>query len=109
MTAKSPTLQEQLEKERKLVSFDSYDLTVRQLLDMVEERAIFVPPEYQRQFIWKAQNQSTLVESILLGIPIPSIFMATKGLLTNKLVRSTCTNAVIPVPVKRVTFDADCG
>ena len=32
-----------------------------------------------------------------------------KGLLTNKVVISTCTNAVIPVAVKHVTFDADGG
>jgi hypothetical protein len=70
-------LQEQLEAERKLVSFDAYDLTVRQLLDMVEERSVFVPPEYQRQFVWEPARQSTLIESIFLGIPIPSLFMAT--------------------------------
>lgn len=72
-------LQDQLEKERKLVSFDAYDLTVRQLLDMVEEGSVFVPPEYQRQFVWESARQSTLIESIFLGIPIPNIFMATNA------------------------------
>lgn len=75
--SKISQLQEEIEKERKLVSFDSYDLTVRQLMDMVEEGAVFVPPEYQRQFIWESQRQSTLIESIFLGIPVPAIFMAT--------------------------------
>ncbi|WP_223191257.1 hypothetical protein [Pseudomonas proteolytica] len=48
------TLQQQLDGERRLVSFDSYDLSVRQLLDMFESGEIDVPPEYQRQFIWEA-------------------------------------------------------
>lgn len=60
-----------------MVAFDSYDLSVRQLLDMFETGDIFVPPEYQRQFIWDADRQSALIESIYLGIPVPSLFMAT--------------------------------
>jgi uncharacterized protein with ParB-like and HNH nuclease domain len=72
-------LQTQLEKERKLVSFDSYDLSVRQLLDMIEAGEIFVPPEYQRQFIWDPERQSVLIESVFLGIPVPSLFMATNS------------------------------
>ncbi|WP_059611365.1 DUF262 domain-containing protein [Burkholderia ubonensis] len=70
-------LQDQLQKERRLVSFDSYDVTIKQLLDMYEDGHIFVPPEYQRQFVWGVDRQSQLIESVFLGIPIPSLFMAT--------------------------------
>jgi uncharacterized protein with ParB-like and HNH nuclease domain len=70
-------LQKQLDEERRLVSFDSYDMTVRQIFDMFVEGAIFVPPEYQRQFVWDIERESELIESILLGIPVPSLFMAT--------------------------------
>lgn len=73
------SLQEQLDKERRLVSFDSYDLSVRQLLEMFESGEISIPPEYQRQFIWDETRQSELVESVLLGIPVPSLFMATNS------------------------------
>lgn len=71
------TLQSELEQHRKSVSFDSYDITVRQILDMVGERSIDIAPEYQRHFIWGLDRQSTLIESLLLGIPVPSLFMAT--------------------------------
>jgi hypothetical protein len=74
--AKLTKLQDQLDKERRLVSFDSYDLTVSSLMEMMVSGAVFVPPEYQRQFIWEPKRQSTLIESVFLGIPIPSIFMA---------------------------------
>lgn len=76
---RTPDIQNQLDRERKLVSFDSYDLSVRQLLDMIEADEIFVPPEYQRQFIWDPARQSVLVESLFLGIPVPSLFMATNN------------------------------
>ncbi len=67
----------QLEQERRTVSFDTYDLAVRQLLEMVAEGAIDIAPEYQRKFVWEPQRQSEFVESVFLGIPIPSLFMAT--------------------------------
>jgi len=70
-------IQEQLDKNRRSVSFDSYDITVRQLYDMVVEDAIDVAPDYQRHFIWDEVRQSHLIESIFLGIPVPSLFMAT--------------------------------
>lgn len=70
-------IQEQLDKNRRSVSFDSYDITVRQLYDMVVEEAIDVAPDYQRHFIWDEIRQSQLIESIFLGIPVPSLFMAT--------------------------------
>lgn len=73
------TLQQQLDGERRLVSFDSYDLSVRQLLDMFESGEIEVPPEYQRQFIWDESRESQLIESVMLGIPVPSLFMATNS------------------------------
>ncbi|MEN2671089.1 DUF262 domain-containing protein [Herbaspirillum huttiense] len=72
-------LQTQLETERRLVSFDSYDMTVRQIYDMFREGAVKVPPEYQRQFVWGTERESELIESIMLGIPVPSLFMATNS------------------------------
>jgi len=71
------SIQEQLDKNRRSVAFDSYDIAVRQLADMLTEKMIDIAPEYQRHFKWNAERQSQLVESLLLGIPIPSLFMAT--------------------------------
>ena len=70
-------IQEQLDKNRMSVSFDSYDIAVRQIYDMVCEKNIDIAPDYQRHFIWDEERQSQLIESIFLGIPVPSLFMAT--------------------------------
>lgn len=70
-------IQEQLETNRRSVSFDSYDITLKQLHDMVLEGMVDIAPEYQRHFVWDKKRQSTLIESLFLGIPIPSLFMAT--------------------------------
>lgn len=74
MSAQS--LVEQLDLLRRKVDFDTYDITVQQLVTMVEERTINVAPAYQRQFRWDNTRRSTLIESIFLGVPVPSLFMA---------------------------------
>lgn len=67
----------EIRDERRSVSFDSYDITVKQLIDMVAEKQINISPDYQRRFVWDEVRQSQLIESVFLGIPIPSLFMAT--------------------------------
>lgn len=70
-------LQAQLDDNRRSVAFDSYDITIMQLLSMIEEGMIDIAPEYQRHFVWDEVRQSQLVESFFLGIPVPNVFMAT--------------------------------
>ena len=70
-------LMDQLDNQRRRVDFDTYDITVQQLISMVETGAIDVAPIYQRQFRWDNEKRSHLVESVFLGVPVPSLFMAT--------------------------------
>jgi len=77
MAKKAPGLADQLSEERRRVDFDSYDISVQQLLAMVTQEQIDIAPAYQRRFRWEAQRQSQLIESIFLGIPVPNLFMAT--------------------------------
>jgi hypothetical protein len=73
-----PALQRtQLTEQRHKVDFDSYDVTVDELVRRVGSKRIEIAPAYQRQFRWDAERQSRLIESLLLGIPVPSLFMAT--------------------------------
>ena len=67
----------QLDQQRRKVDFDTYDIIVQQLLTMVESGSIDVAPAYQRQFRWNNTKRSHLIESVLLGVPVPSLFMAT--------------------------------
>ena len=75
----NPGLANQLTEERRRVDYDSYDISVQQLLSMVTQHQIDVAPTYQRRFRWDATRQSQLVESIFLGIPVPNLFMATNS------------------------------
>src|SRR5262245_42088983 len=70
------SLIDQLNDQKRKVDFDTYDITVKELLSMVTNKLIDIAPEYQRQFRWDEARQSEFVESVFLGIPIPSLFMA---------------------------------
>jgi len=77
MIALPQVLNEQLQSLRRKVDFDTFDVLLQQLLLMVSKGQIEVAPAYQRQFRWDDIRCSQLIESVLLGIPIPSLFMAT--------------------------------
>jgi uncharacterized protein with ParB-like and HNH nuclease domain len=67
----APAQRRQLQEQRRKVDFDSYDVTVDELIRRVAKRRIEIAPAYQRQFRWDDERQSRLIESILLGIPVP--------------------------------------
>jgi hypothetical protein len=70
----------ELSEQRRRVDFDTYDVTVDELLRRVAAGRIDIAPVYQRQFRWDPPRQSRLIESVLLGIPVPPLFMATNRL-----------------------------
>ena len=43
---------------------------------MVERNAIDVQPYYQRRERWDAQQQSALIESFLINVPVPPVYLA---------------------------------
>lgn len=57
------------------VKYDVRDFTVDYLVKAYREDLFFVP-EYQREFIWPDKNRSKFIESIVLGLPIPMLFVA---------------------------------
>lgn len=79
-------LADQLQAQRRAVDFDTYDISIQQLLSMLQSRAIDIAPAYQRKFRWDNERSSQLVESVFLGIPVPSLFMATNSNATWELV-----------------------
>ncbi|WP_084676949.1 DUF262 domain-containing protein [Massilia niastensis] len=84
-------VEDQIYQKRKSVRYDIRDLTVEVIvakydssLDEVNSEKVTDPgkynyifiPEYQRDFTWDRKRQSKLIESIILGLPIPFIFVA---------------------------------
>ncbi|WOE83818.1 DUF262 domain-containing protein [Aeromonas veronii] len=52
------------------------DLSLKSISDMVENGAIDISPKYQRRERWDSKKESDLIESFLLNIPVPPIYLA---------------------------------
>ncbi len=48
--------------------------SIRQVIDMIADNDIDLTPDFQRKFVWKKKQRSGLIESLLLGIPLPSFY-----------------------------------
>ncbi|HGW8507183.1 TPA: DUF262 domain-containing protein [Raoultella ornithinolytica] len=73
--------EEQIRTEQKDVDFETKEFTVELLVNKYhsgledDTNELFVP-DYQRDFVWSEKRQSRLIESLILGFPIPYIFTA---------------------------------
>jgi uncharacterized protein with ParB-like and HNH nuclease domain len=82
MKAATSDLRVQLDEQRRKVDVDHYDLTIREIVRMATEvdysgkKELNVAPTYQRKFRWDVNDESRLVESIFLGLPVPPVFVA---------------------------------
>ncbi|WP_062787533.1 DUF262 domain-containing protein [Novosphingobium capsulatum] len=68
----------EINKAQRLVRTDAYQMSVGEIITMYEDNEITIDPEFQRLFRWEIGQKSKLIESLLLGIPIPSIFVFEK-------------------------------
>jgi hypothetical protein len=69
------SLQKEIDKTRKEINTDSYSMSIGELINIYQDKEINIHPDFQRFFRWSDHQKSTFIESILLGIPIPPIFV----------------------------------
>ncbi len=74
--------EKQIEAEKKNVDYDTREFTIEFLVEVKylkgeenDTNDLYVP-EYQREFVWDDFRQSRFIESIILGLPIPLVFVA---------------------------------
>ena len=70
------SLDAEVKARRKEIRSDGYPMSIGELISMYRDDELDMHPEFQRYFRWTPEQKSRLVESILLGIPIPSIFVS---------------------------------
>ncbi|MFP9116967.1 DUF262 domain-containing protein [Flavobacterium sp. RNTU_13] len=66
---------QQIEDKRTSFKTDNYAMSIGELVNLYENNEIIIRPEYQRLFRWTHGQKVKLIESIILGIPIPSVFV----------------------------------
>ena len=70
------SLQEEIDITRQEIRTDNYSMSIGEWISLYEKNEIDIHPDFQRFFRWSDHQKSTFIESILLGIPIPPIFVS---------------------------------
>ncbi|SDY72152.1 Protein of unknown function DUF262 [Saccharopolyspora shandongensis] len=72
---------EELDAEDASGSVDEYsivsspnDFNTRTMTSFIEEGAVRIP-RFQRNYVWDRRRASKLIESLILGLPIPQVFL----------------------------------
>lgn len=68
-------LDKEIEEAQRIVKTDAYQMSIGEIVSMYENNEIIINPDFQRLFRWNISQKSRFIESILLGIPIPNIFV----------------------------------
>ncbi|MGE5538545.1 MAG: DUF262 domain-containing protein [Gemmatimonas sp.] len=71
-------LDDEIQKAQKVVRTDAYQMSVGEIVSLYREGELIIQPDFQRLFRWNIGQKSKFIESLLLGIPVPSIFVFEK-------------------------------
>ena len=69
------SLEQEIDNAARQVSTDAFSLTIGELANLYRDGDVKIDPDFQRLFRWDIARKSRLIESILVRIPLPSIFV----------------------------------
>lgn len=69
-------VEKRYEKSQRELVTQTVDFNIKNLAQMVTSKQIDTNPKYQRRLRWDDERQSKLIESFLLNVPIPPLFLA---------------------------------
>jgi hypothetical protein len=69
-----PDIEAAIEKRVGEVRTDSLDFSFGELISLFQNKELIIRPDFQRYFRWSVEQESRLIESVVLGVPLPQIF-----------------------------------
>lgn len=70
------SIKSEVDSKRREISSENLSMSVGEVLNLYRDNELDIHPEFQRVFRWVPQQKSRLIESLLLGIPLPPIYVA---------------------------------
>lgn len=68
-------LNDEIAVARKEIVAHGYEMSIGELVNLYRDGELKINPAYQRLFRWDTTRKTRFVESILLGLPLPPIFV----------------------------------
>ena len=76
ITTKVPSkIEEAIDKKVGEVRVEGMDLSFGEIISLLSNKELDLYPDFERYFRWSDEQRSRLIESILLGLPIPQLFL----------------------------------
>lgn len=69
-------LEQDFTQARSNLVTDRLDMSFGEIMNIYQDGDILISPEFQRLFRWTEYQRTRFIESVLLGIPIPPIFVS---------------------------------
>ena len=66
----------EIPQEVRKITTQAYDKSVADIVRMIDDKDIRLDPDYQRNYVWDNKKASMLIESIILNVPIPVIYVS---------------------------------
>ena len=66
----------EIPQEVRKITTQAYDKSVSDIVRMIDDKDIRLDPDYQRNYVWDNKKASMLIESIILNVPIPVIYVS---------------------------------
>lgn len=73
----NPAVEDEIEQlSSREVIWTPTDPDIARLCARIQQGKIITDPDFQRKYVWRSEQKSRLIESILLKIPLPVIYLA---------------------------------
>jgi len=69
---------EEVSQNRNYLRADKMDMSFGEIINLYSDKELIIDPAFQRYYRWNSQQKTNFIESILIGIPFPPIFVAEK-------------------------------
>lgn len=66
----------EIPQEARKINTQAYDKSISDIVRMIDDGDIILDPEFQRNYVWDNRKASSLIESVILNVPIPVIYVS---------------------------------
>ena len=68
-------LADEIQAARKKVITDGYEMSIGEIINLYKNEELVIDPVFQRLYRWDDERKTRFIESLILGIPIPPLFV----------------------------------
>jgi len=68
-------LSDEIQAARQKVVTDGYEMSLGEIINLYKDGELVIDPVFQRLYRWEDERKTRFIESLILGIPVPPIFV----------------------------------